>query len=126
MRFSQFFEWTGATWDLTRLTAATPTANAFMGSSVAITPGAGTVAVGAAGYDPYFGTISGGGAVYLFTTPWGGAAWTQSKLSPSVSTANIGAGVALAADGSTVIAGAPGSPSLGCAIAGLPKPPSIL
>lgn len=92
-----------------KLTASPPNSYAEVGTSVAISGG--TVAAGA----PAISASPGTGSGYVFTEPpggWGSAAPTQAVLTAADGAGGDELGYSIAADGGTVVAGAPGaSPS---------------
>jgi hypothetical protein len=93
-----------------KLTASDGAANDGLGSSVAINANGSTIVAGADGAT--VGSTSGQGAVYVFLQGGGWATGTEiAKLTASDGTpsANLGAAVAISADGSTIVAGARGT-----------------
>jgi hypothetical protein len=120
----------GTTWTQQAYIKASNTMNdlAFFGSSVAVSADASTVAIGAWGESSSATGINhnqnntfaaGAGAVYVFSVSAG--TWTQQAYVKASNTETIdlfGSAVALAADGNTLVATAPGESSAATGIGG--------
>jgi hypothetical protein len=99
--------WANSVFQHDMLTASDGAANDYLGSSVSISAGGGTIVVGANGDD--IGVHTDQGSAYLFaydSPPY----WSQYKLTASDGAANdwFGASASISGDGSVVVVGANG------------------
>ena len=105
------FDWNGSTWSQTQKIVQSDTlANSEFGRSVAMSDDGTVAAIGAAYHDNPGGTaVTNGGAVYIFTKSGGTWSQTQKMYASDYTTQgaqHIGFSIAMAGDGSMVVAGA--------------------
>ncbi|MCP4138396.1 MAG: hypothetical protein GY754_45965 [bacterium] len=99
------YNWTGSSWNETKIIASDGAAGDLFGDSLAISPEGSTIVVGAR-YDDDKGERS--GSVYIYN--WVGSSWDETKIIASDGTTenSFGWGVAVSSGGNSVIVGAPG------------------
>ncbi len=97
------YNWTGSSWNETKITASEGAAGDYFGRSAAVSSDGNTVVIGAS-LDDDNGISSGSAYVYK----WTGSSWNQTKIRASDGTAGdfFGQSAAISSDGNTLAIGA--------------------